>query len=175
MSFDLGSLLSQFTGGSQANTADASSQFQQVAQAASPGLLGAGLAAMFSSDRTPAFGQMAGQLFGQASPGQQAGMLNEMLSHMGPAAMSALPAGVAGSLGGLLSQVAGGTTTLTPAQATQITPDQVAQMASHAEQHSPGIIEKMSGFYAQHPGLVKTLGGAALSIALAKMSETHRA
>ena len=47
-------------------------------------------------------------------------------------------------------------------------------IATHAEQHSPGIIDKMSGFYAQHPGLIKTLGGAALTIALAKMAESHQ-
>ena len=34
--------------------------------------------------------------------------------------------------------------------------------------------DKMSGFYAQHPGLVKTLGSAALSIALAKMAQSHQ-
>ena len=47
-------------------------------------------------------------------------------------------------------------------------------IATHAEQHSPGIIDKLSGFYAQHPGLIKTLGSAALSIALAKMAQSHQ-
>jgi hypothetical protein len=32
----------------------------------------------------------------------------------------------------------------------------------------------MSDFYAQHSGLVKTLGGAALTIALAKMADADR-
>ena len=78
MGFDLGSLLSQFTGGG--NAASASDQFQQVSQSASPDLLSQGLSAMFHSDQTPPFGQMAGQLFGQANPNQQAGMLNQLLS-----------------------------------------------------------------------------------------------
>ena len=59
-------------------------------------------------------------------------------------------------------------------QASQLTPGQVQAIATHAEQHSPGIIDKMSGFYAQHPGLVKTLGSAPLSIALAKMAQSHQ-
>ena len=63
---------------------------------------------------------------------------------------------------------------LTPAQASQLTPDQVQQIATHAQQHNPGIIDAMSDFYAQHAGVVKTLGGAALSIALAKMAQSHQ-
>jgi hypothetical protein len=36
------------------------------------------------------------------------------------------------------------------------------------------MIDQMSAFYAQHTRLVKTLGGAALTIALAKMANAHR-
>ncbi len=31
----------------------------------------------------------------------------------------------------------------------------------------PGVLDKIGGFYADHPQLVKTLGSAALAIALA--------
>ena len=48
-------------------------------------------------------------------------------------------------------------------------------IASHAEQHNPGIIDSLSSFYAEHPGLVKTLGSAALTIALAKMAQRSNA
>jgi hypothetical protein len=58
-------------------------------------------------------------------------------------------------------------------QASQLAPEQVQAIASHAEQHIPGIIDKMSGFYSQHPALVKTLGSAALTIALARMAQTQ--
>lgn len=87
-------------------------------------------------------------------------------------------AGAAAGLAGVLPPpaiCASSAPQLTPAQATQLSPDQVTQIASHAEQHSPGIIDKMSAFYAEHPGLVKTLGSAALTIALAKMAEHHNA
>ena len=175
MAFDLGGLLSQFTGGG--STANATDQFHQVAQNAPPDLLSQGIAALFHSDQTPPFSQIAGQLFSQANPGQQAGMLNQLLSAMGPAVLASL-AGAAGSgaLGGILTQTASaGTPNVTPEQAAALTPEQVQLIASHAEQHNPGIVEKMSGFYAEHPGLVKTLGSAALAIALAKMAQSHKA
>ena len=176
MGFDLGSLLSQFVGGG--NAANATDQYQQAAQNASPDLVSQGLSAMFHSDQTPPFGQMAGQLFGRANPSQQAGMLNQLLASMGPSVLASLVGGAGGGgLGAILGQFtqgSGAAAPITPAQASQLTPEQVQVIASHAEQHSPGIIDKMSGFYAEHPGLIKTLGGAALSIALAKMAESHQ-
>ncbi len=177
MGFDLGSLLSQFAGGG--NAASAPDQFHQAAQNAPADLISQGLSAMFRSDKTPAFGQMAGQLFGQANPTQQAGMLNQMLGSMGPGALASLLGGAGGSaLSGIFGQITGGAasqSTLTPDQASKLTPAQVQDIAQHAEQSNPGIVDKMSSFYAEHPGLVKTLGGAALAIALAKMAENHRA
>ena len=176
MGFDLGSLLSQFTGGGSA--ADAADHFDKVAQSASPDLLSQGLSAMFHSDQTPPFGQMAGQLFGQANANQQAGMLNQILGGMGPGVLASLVNGAQGTgLGAILGQLTRGGTTpsaITPDQASKLTPEQVQVIASHAEQHNPGIVDEMSGFYAQHAGLIKTLGGAALTIALAKMADRHQ-
>ena len=186
MSFDLGGLLSQFVGGGNAaSTANAPDHFHQVAQNASPELVSQGLSAMFKSDKTPAFGQMAGQLFGQANPTQQAGMLNQMLGSMGPGVLTSLLGGAGGAaLSGVLGQFIGGgdggggggakPAALTPEQASKLTPAQVQDIAHHAEQTSPGIVDKLSAFYADHPGLVKTLGGAALAIALAKMADNHQ-
>jgi hypothetical protein len=178
MAFDLGSLLGQYLGaaGGNANPQDATDHFGQVAQSASPDLLSAGLAAMFHSDQTPPFGQMAGQLFGQANGQQQAGMLGQLIASMGPQVLSQLAGGAAGAgLGGLLSQLTQGgdnnRPTLTPEQASQFTPEQVQAMAHHAQQNSPGVVEQMSGFYAEHSSLIKTVGGAALAIALAKMAQ----
>ena len=178
MAFDLGSLLQQYLGGAAAPSNQVEDHFDQASQSAGGDLLSRGLAAAFRSDQTPAFGRMAGQLFGQSNPNQQAGMLNTMLAGMGPAVLGALlNKGGSGGLGGLLGQLTGGGATpqLTPAQASTLTPEQVQVIASHAEQANPGIIDQMSSFYAEHPTLVKTLGSAALSIALAKMAEYQRA
>jgi hypothetical protein len=60
---------------------------------------------------------------------------------------------------------------ITPEQASQLTPEQVQQIAEKAEQENPGVVERMGDFYAQHPNVVKGLGGAALAIALAHMAQ----
>lgn len=180
MAFDLGNLLSQFINstGSPPAAGNVDEHFDQAAQNASPDLLSQGLAAMFRSNETPPFSQTVGQLFEKGSPTQQAGILNQLLSGMGPAVLASLMSGAAGSgLASILGQAApsdGSAPALTPEQASAVTPDQVAKMASHAEQQNPDIIDHMSAFYAEHASLIKTLGGAALTVALAKMAETHR-
>lgn len=173
MGFDLSGLLQQYLGGNAPSTNDAQAHFDQVAQNASPSTLSQGLAAMFHSDQTPSFGQSASQLFGQANPNQQAGMLNQLIAGMGPAVLSSLLSGAGGAaIASVLGKSATNpTATITPEQASQLTPEQVQQMADHAQQNNPSIVDHMSDFYAQHSGLIKTLGGAALAIALAKMAD----
>ena len=176
MGFDLSGLLQQYLGGNAPSTNDAQAHFDQVAQNASPSTLSQGLAAMFHSDQTPSFGQSASQLFGQANPNQQAGMLNQLIAGMGPVALSSLLSGAGGAaIASVLGKSAGSSTeTITPEQASQLTPEQVQQMADHAQQNNPSIVDHMSDFYAQHSGLIKTLGGAALAIALAKMADRSK-
>ena len=125
--------------------------------------LGDGLAAAMRSDQTPPFGHMVSQMFGQSSPAQQAGVLNQILAALGPAAATALAGGALGRM------LAPGQAQITPEQAAQITPEQVREIAAQAEQTQPGVIDQVSQFYAQHSGLIKVLGGAALAVALAKM------
>ena len=140
--------------------------FDRVAQQASPDQLGQGITAALRSDQTPPFGQMVGQMFGQANGQQQAGMLNQIIGALGPAALSTI---AGGALGNLLGP---GQQSITPQQASQLSPQQVQQIATHAEQQQPGIVDQMGRFYADHPTLVKTLGGAALAIAMAKMKDS---
>ena len=154
-------ILQQITGAG-GNPAD---HFDRVAEQASPDELGRGLAAAMRSDETPPFGSMIGQMFGQSSPTQQAGVLNQILGSLGPAALSGLA-------GGALGRILGpGTTQVTPEQASQLSPTQVTEIAAHAEQAQPGIVDQVSQFYAQHSGLIKTLGGAVLVATLAKMKD----
>lgn len=178
MSFDLGNLLQQYLGGNAAAPQDATDHFEKTAQSIGPDLISQGLAAMFNSDKTPAFGQTVAQLFGQGDSTQQAGMLNQLLGSMGPQALSALLGGAGGAgLAGILGQLTQGRAAapaVTAEQVSQLTPDQVQQLASHAEQHNPGIVEKMSGFYAEHPALVKSLGSAALAIVMTKMAQSRQ-
>ena len=169
---ELGGVLQQYAGGAGQIPPNVNEHFDQVAQAAPQGSIAEGLAAAFRSNQTPAFGQMVGGLFGQSNGDQKAGMLNQLLGSVGPGMLAQLAGGAAGggALAGLLGSLGGGQT-VTPQQAQQISPEAVQQLAAHAEQNDPSIIDKAGAFYAQHPGLVKTLGGAALSIALAKVAQ----
>lgn len=162
MSFDLGSLLQQFTGTS-ASHADQNN-------AASQAQLSQGLGQAFRSDQTPPFAQMAAQLFGNSNPNQRAGMLNQILASVGPGVLASL---ASGGLGNLFrgSQASGQVPQITPEQASQVTPEQVREIAEKAEQDNPSVIDRMGDFYAQHPDLVKGLGGAVLAIALGHLAQ----
>jgi predicted lipid-binding transport protein (Tim44 family) len=173
MGFDLGGLLQQYLGGNAASSEDTENHFKQVSQNAPTDLLSQGLAAMFRSDQTPAFGQLAGQLFGQSNPNQQAGMLSQLLGNLGPGVLTSLVGGASGAgLAGILGKLTqgGNSTTITPEQASQLSPEQVQELASHAEKHTPSVVDSVSSFYAEHSGLLNTLGSAALAVTLAKMA-----
>lgn len=134
--------------------------------------MGQGVADALRSDQTPPFADMVAKMFGQASPEQKAGMLNQLISGLGPGALASILG--SGALGGLAGAAGGAPGPIAAQDASKLTPDQVQQIAAHAEQRSPGIIDKMGSFYAAHPGLVKTLGSAALTIALAKIANSMR-
>jgi hypothetical protein len=166
MGFDLGNMLQQYLGGgANANQAQAADDFDRVSQNVPREDLARGVTQALRSDQTPPFPQMVGKLFGNGNPDQRAGMLNQLLSSVGPALLSG---GAGGILGNLLG---GGQNRVTPEQASQLSPDQVSQIAAQAEQHNPGIVDRMGDFYAEHPTLVKSLGGAALAIALGHMAQ----
>ncbi len=171
MAFDLGNLLQKYLNVPAGQTpADAESHFDQVAQHASPDVVGQGIADALRSDQTPPLGDMVRDVFSRADPHQQAGMLNQILGSLNPGALG----GLGGVLGSLAQQVGGGHVQISPQQAQQISPDQVQDLANRAEQHNPGVFDRLGQFYAQHPELVKTLGSAALTIALAKMANRMR-
>jgi hypothetical protein len=193
MAFDLGNLLQQYMGGaSGADNTRAEEDFDRVAQAAPREAVAQGVTQALRSDQTPPFPQMVGQMFGQSNPNQQAGMLNQLIAAAGPSLLGMLAGrggaglggmgggaggglgGLGGMLGNLLGGAGGGQPQITPEQASQLSPEQVQEIAQKAEQENPGVVERMGGFYAEHPNLVKGLGGAALAIALAHMAQGMR-
>jgi hypothetical protein len=172
MAFDLGNLLQQYLGGgAPANTARAAEDFEQVAQAAPPSAMAEGVTEALRSEQTPPFSHMVAQLFGHGDPHQRAGMLNQLLGSVGPGLLSSLAGGV---LGNFLQNHNSGAPRITPEQASQLTPEQVQQIAAQAEQHNPAVVDQMGNFYAQHPTLVKTIGGAALAIVLGRVAQGMR-
>ncbi len=171
MSFDLGSLLQKYLNVPAGQAApDAEAHFDQVAQHASQDDLSRGISDALRSDQTPSLGQMVSDIYAKANPQQQAGMLNQILGSLNPGVLSSL----GGVLGGLAGGAGGGHVQVSPQQVSEIPPSQVQDLANRAEQHSPGVFDRLGQFYAQHPQLVKTLGSAALTIALAKIADRSR-
>jgi hypothetical protein len=179
---ELSGLLQQYQGAEPNQAPDTiDDDFDQVAQAAPQPALSDGLAAAFRSEQTPEFGQMTANLFNNSNPQQQAGLLNTILKYAGPAILGRIMSGggggggaSAGGGGGLSDLInifkGGGQQEVTPEQAGQIPPEAVQQIAEQAEKHDPTIIDRISDFYAEHPTLVKSLGAAALTIALSKIA-----
>ncbi len=167
----LGGILQQYNGAQPNQAPDTvDNDFDQFAQAAPQSAMADGLAAAFRSDQTPPFGNMVAQLFGQSNGLQRASILNTLIAALGPTIISQVlsRSGGGSGLAGLLS---GGQQEVTPEQAEQIPPEAVQQVAAEAEKKDPSVIDMISNVYAEQPTLIKTLGGAALTIALAKIAQ----
>src|SRR5438309_5287617 len=161
---DLVGMLQQYAGGAS-STANPEQDFQHVAQNAPQDHLASGITGAFRSDSTPPFAQMVGNLFSNSDGQQRAGILNHLLSAVGP-----------GAAGGMLGSLLGGqgNRQLTPEQAQQVSPDAVHDLAQQAERSNPSIVETAGNFYAQHPALVQSLGAVALASVMSHMSRNAR-
>jgi len=137
----------------------------QVVQSVPSDALAAGLAHAFRSDQTPEIGAMVAQMFGASNGQQQAGMLNQIIAALGPAVASGLGAGALGSI------IGPGNGQVTAAQASQLSPQQVQDIVQGAHQVNPSIADELASFYSQHSGLIKTLGGVALAVAMTKIKD----
>ncbi|MGZ5818165.1 MAG: hypothetical protein ACXWJD_05400 [Burkholderiaceae bacterium] len=173
---NIGNILQQYSGANSSLLPQQAEQdFEQIAQTLPHEHVAQALSDAFHSDQTPPFGNMVGQLFSQGDSNQRAGMLNHLLGALGPGAGALLGGSLGGgALGGILNRITGQQQPqVTPEEASQFTPEHVQEIANQAEQANPGIVDQMSHFYAQNPTLLKALGGAALAIALGKMTQRH--
>lgn len=176
MAFDLASVLQQYlSGAANMNNSRAVDDFDQVAQNAPRASMAQGVTEALRSDQTPPFAQMVGQMFGQSDPTQRAGMLNQLLRGVGPGLLTSIAGGALGNIfgGNNAGNSAGNNApaAITPEQAAAMTPEQVQQIAEQAEQANPSIVDRMGDFYAEHPTLVKSIGGAALAIVLGRVAQ----
>ena len=149
---------------------DTHADFDEVARQVPPEVLGSGIAQAFRSDRTPDFGSMVGSLFGGSNPQQRAGVLGQLIRSVAPAVLSSLAGGALGRI--FQGAKAGAAPAVTPADVADVTPDQVREVATAAEKNDPGVMDRIGAYYAEHPDVVKVLGGTALAIALGQMA-TH--
>jgi hypothetical protein len=161
---ELSGVLGRYDGATASNAPEsAHDDFERVAQAAPRSDVANGLAAAFRSDETPPFGQMVGQLFGNTPASQRANILSALASAIGPALLSQILARHGSSSSGIQG------TQVSPDLAERIPPDAVREIADQAEKKDPSIIDRISHAYAEQPQIVKTLGKAALAVALAQM------
>jgi hypothetical protein len=169
----LGNVLKQYSSGQAEGNVE--KDFDQVAHAVPSSTLADGLAEAFRSKETPPFAQMAAQLFSNGSGGQQASVLNTLLGAAGPALLSQ----ILGSRGGgsplsALARLYGGGGHVSEEQAAQVSPEDVQELASEVEKRDPSIVDRLSDVYSEHPDLIKTLGGAALAIAMGRIAQKHQ-
>ena len=151
-----------------ANAANPNPQHvDQLSREAPKDQLGAGVADALRSDQTPDLGDTLANLFSNASPQDRADIVNMLTEKFGAGAL----AGVAG--GALAGYEGTSTPSVDTTKAGQLTPDQVRDVAVAAQQGEPGIMDRIGGFYAEHPELVKTLGAGALMIALARFKNNN--
>ena len=163
---DLLGIFEQYRNASVANPPQSVQQdYQRAAEAVPSSHLADALGEAFRSRETPPFGQMLSNLFANSSPDQRAGILNHLLSAVGPAALGS---GALASLGGMLR---GGNTQINPEQANQVSPEAVRQLAEHAQEQNPSVIGQVSEFYSQHPKLVQALGAGSLALIMSHLSK----
>lgn len=156
---------------------DTQQDFDDVARQVPAEALAGGIADAFRSDKTPDFGQIAASLFGGSNGQQQAGLLGQLIKSVGPALLSSV---AGGALGRLLKGSVGASqgtpdaSQISNADLSQLSPDQVREIATEAQRQDPGVLDRVGAFYAEHPEVVKVLGGAALAIALGQVATRMR-
>src|SRR5438105_13468847 len=90
-------------GGIAAPPEDPHDDFQQVGRAAPSTVVASGISQAFRSDQTPPFPEMLAKIFGNSDSNQRAGLLNRLLTSLGPDTLRTLP-----GLGGLSGLLKGG-------------------------------------------------------------------
>lgn len=163
-------ILRQYANPAAVPAAQVNEHFDAVAQQAPQQSMGSAVAAALRSNATPPFAETIGSLFANSNPQQRAGVLNELMQSLGPAALSTVGGGFLGQLLGSNSASGG----ITAAQSQQVTPQQVTQLAQSAERQDASVIDRLGGFYAQHPTLVKSLGVAALGVLMSHLHQQQQ-
>jgi hypothetical protein len=164
----LGGVLNQYASGRGDHT-QAPADFDHIAKGAPRDAIAAGLSEAFRSDQTPPFARMLSQMFGQSGGSQRAGVLNALITSLGPAVVSRI---LASRNAQAAKHVESGQP-VGPQVAEQIQPEDVEALAAEAERTDPSIIERLGHFYADQPALIKGLGGAALVVAMAKIAQAQ--
>ena len=116
-------------GGTASAPADPHGDYRNIAEAAPPQVMADALGHAFRSDQTPSFPEMVSSLFRQSNPDQRAGLLNQLIGSIGPAALTTVPG---------LKELAGSFDkgqSVTSQTASQVSPEQVQHSAAQRLDH----------------------------------------
>jgi hypothetical protein len=147
------------TGGNIVDAQAAQDALHEAAAGAPADLAARALSAGFHADQTLPGGRVAGRLLGNADPRVQAVILTHMIGGIGPGPLSSWLVGAGG--------------TALAAVVSRLTKTGDAASSPQAGQPTPDEVDRISSLRAGHPGPVKTVGGAILAIALARMAESQ--
>ncbi len=133
---------------------------------------------------------VAGPMMMQKMAGGQGGGMESALAGLmgggGGSALSGLMGGGGGGLAGMLGGLLGGggisalegllsgNQQVTQEMAAKVPDEIVEKLAHQAAQQDPSVMDRLSSIYSEHPTLIKTLGGAALTIAMSRMADRSR-
>lgn len=143
--------------------------FDRFSQMAPSSTVSEGLAEAFRSRQTPPFASMLSQLFDRSSSNHKSNVLNTLVATLGPALVSQILARHGATRAA--NELQNGRTTISPDVAEQIPANSIEDVAAEAERKDPSIVDRISKFYADQPAIVKTLGGLALTVAMAKIAQ----
>ncbi len=161
----LGSMLQNYASG-RVDQQAAEQDFDHLAQHAPRDTVASGIAEAFRSDQTAPFPNMLSQLFTRSAGDQRATVLNTLVSTLGPAVISRVL-----SRHGVATANSIGQGAVRPEEADQVPAEAVQELAAEAERTDPSVMDRISHFYADQPAIVKTLGGLALAVAMAKVAQ----
>ena len=143
--------------------------FDQFSRSAPSSTMSEGLAEAFRSQQTPPFASMLSQLFERSPSTQKTSVLNSLIASLGPVLVSQILARYGANRAA--QALEGGEARISPELAEHIPAHSIEAVAAEAEKRDPSIVDRISQFYADQPALIKTLGGLALAVAMAKVAQ----
>jgi|GEM_PF-1943836 len=164
MSFmdQIGSLLNQYGGGGGATSREEARQhYDQIASAVPPDLLGSVIGPALASLGSDQVRERVYNSATEMTPQQRGGFLGTLLNGLSSSGVD---------IGAMLGRLGiGEDVAKNPESAT---PEDVAKVATEAQQTAPSIFEQAMKFFADHPTLVKVLGTMAIAAIAKKLSGT---
>jgi hypothetical protein len=143
--------------------------FDRLSRLAPSEQVSEGLAEAFRSNQTPPFASMLSQLFGHSPADQKTNVVNTLIATLGPALVSQLLARHGATQAA--TELQKGNSKISPEVAERIPSKSIEAVAAEAEKKDPSVVDRISKFYAEQPALIKTLGGLALTVAMARVAQ----